>query len=158
MFPQQVFETEWITMHGQILGEQDLQHGVQCYHHIKAAAAGHRLGLDKFDKCTVPLFKDWAERLKKKERKKPKCLRIFKNSRGSNHTPSKINCLDLCFCFFFFKQIEKVQLFKLGKKINFLIFIFCLILEVLRLSFAFCEKFKFQFASLLLPLLPLFAL
>ena len=94
-------------MHGQILGEQDLQHGMQCYHHIKAAAAVHRLGLDKFDKCTVQLFKDWAERLKKKkERKKPKCLHVFKNSRGSNHTPSKINCLDLC-CFFFFNRLKR---------------------------------------------------
>lgn len=79
MFPQQVFATEWITMHGQILGEQDLQHGVQCYHHIKAAAAVHRLGLDKFDKCTVQLFKDWAERLKKK--KKERNLNVFTSSK-----------------------------------------------------------------------------
>lgn len=84
-------------MHGQILGERHLQHGVQYYQHIRAAAAVHRLGLDTFDKCPVPLLKDWAERLNK--RKKPKCLSIFKNSRGSNHTPSKINCLDLCIFF-----------------------------------------------------------
>lgn len=53
LFPQQVFITEWVTtMPGQILGEQDLQYGIQCYHHIEGAAL-HRLGLDI---CIVPLF------------------------------------------------------------------------------------------------------
>lgn len=78
----------------------------KCYHHMKEAAAVHRSGLDTFDKCTVTLFKDWAERLLKKERKKPKCLSIFKISRGSNHTPSKINCLDLCL-FVFFNRLKR---------------------------------------------------
>lgn len=40
-------------MHGHTLDEQDLQHGVQCCHHMKEEAALHRLGLDI---CTVPLY------------------------------------------------------------------------------------------------------
>lgn len=105
MFPQQVSATEWITMQGQILGEQDLQHGVQCYHHMKEAAAGRDLIhlINALLHCLRIEQKDF----KKKERKKPKCLSIFKISRASNHTPSKIKCLDLCCCFFFLNRLKR---------------------------------------------------
>ena len=84
MFPQQVSATEWITMQGQILGEQDLQHGVQCYHHMKEAAAGRDLIhlINALLHCLRIEQKDF----KKKERKKPKCLSIFKIS-GQVITP-----------------------------------------------------------------------